>query len=95
MTLHRSISFLETPLQLRATTSGFSTRRVLGGRYALPSRIDCYFFDYVYMQRWIGSDAASQVDHMSGSYSTIVPGMNLRYYQDSYIASISELADSL
>ncbi|KAI0031271.1 acid sphingomyelinase [Vararia minispora EC-137] len=29
-------------------------------------------------KRWIGEEAAQQVHHMSGSYSKIVPGMNLR-----------------
>lgn len=29
-------------------------------------------------ERWIGSEAASQVDHLSGSYSKMAPGMNLR-----------------
>ncbi|KIM91286.1 hypothetical protein PILCRDRAFT_507 [Piloderma croceum F 1598] len=28
--------------------------------------------------RWIGSEAASQVDHLSGSYWKMAPGMNLR-----------------
>ncbi|KIM91576.1 hypothetical protein PILCRDRAFT_34925, partial [Piloderma croceum F 1598] len=33
-------------------------------------------------ETWIGSNAAGKVDHTSGSYSAIVSGTNLQYYQN-------------
>lgn len=67
-----------TLLWMQRTFNGSLTRRVLAGRYA--QEIARVLIFWLYLQRWIGSDAASQVDHKSGSYSIVVPGMNLRYY---------------
>jgi hypothetical protein len=75
--LRPSISSLETPLRMRGTFNGFLTRRVPAGRYVTEGGTSEFL--HLLVQRWIGADAASQVEHMSGSYSVIVSEMNLRY----------------
>jgi len=60
-------------------SSGFLTHKAKGGVWVASSHAPHDSYDFVQSrQPMIGTVAASEVQHMSGSYAAMAPGTNLR-----------------